>query len=264
MASRRLKGLLKGHKDQHLLVLVPTLRPKTTTTTTTTRTRPSFNNQGDCKGLRFCVLKKDVPADKRRPSRPQTARPEVTIVTPASVSSSESLLSSVLNGHIDTAKKLIKDGADVNAEDTHGNSVLLIASQNGRTEVIDDLLLGGADVNHGNNHKNTALQLAAQNGWTMIATKLMRAKKININAADLHANTALHLAAQNGQIGVTQVLIDRPEIEVNRPNTHGQIALHLAAQNGHIELARMLVQAGSDLDFADLIGKCFLRFEKKV
>ena len=54
---------------------------------------------------------------------------------------------------------------------------------------------------------------------------------------------------------VTQVLIDRREIQVNRPNTHGQIPLHLAAQNGHLELARMLVQAGSDLDFADLIGK---------
>ena len=38
---------------------------------------------------------------------------------------------------------------------------------------------------------------------TEIASKLMRAKKININAIDLHANTALHLAAQNGQIGVS-------------------------------------------------------------
>ena len=56
---------------------------------------------------------------------------------------------------------------------------------------------------------------------------------------------------------MTQVLIDRPEIQLNRPNTHGQIPLHLAAQNGHLELTRMLVKAGSDLDYADLIGTSF-------
>ena len=54
---------------------------------------------------------------------------------------------------------------------------------------------------------------------------------------------------------MTQVLIDRPEIQLTKPNTHGQTALHLAAQNGHLELSRMLVQAGSDLDYADLIGE---------
>ena len=58
---------------------------------------------------------------------------------------------------------------------------------------------------------------------------------------------------------MTQVLIDRPEIELNLPNTHGLIPLHLAAQNGHLELSRMLVQAGSDLDFADLIGNWLYR-----
>lgn len=247
---------------------VPPIKVTTTTTTeaatTTTapspprRSRPRFSNDGACKGLRFCTLRKNRLGASDTPTRPTTPRPattEAVFIAPVdSGPSNGDLLDAILNGHIDDAKALLKDGADVNAEDVHGNSALLIASQNGRVGIIDDLLLGGAKVNHGNNHKNTALHLAAQNGWTEIASKLMRAKKININAIDLHANTALHLAAQNGQIGVTQVLIDRPEIQLTKPNTHGQTALHLAAQNGHLELSRMLVQAGSDLDYADLIG----------
>ncbi len=32
--------------------------------------------------------------------------------------------------------------------------------------------------------------------------RLLRHKKIEVDARDLHANTALHLSAQNGQIGV--------------------------------------------------------------
>ena len=36
---------------------------------------------------------------------------------------SQDLMSAVLNGHLDDAKKLIEEGADVNAEDVHGNTV---------------------------------------------------------------------------------------------------------------------------------------------
>ena len=32
-------------------------------------------------------------------------------------------MSAVLNGHLDDARKLIAEGADVNAEDVHGNTV---------------------------------------------------------------------------------------------------------------------------------------------
>ena len=146
-------------------------------------------------GLRFCVLKKDVgDSDRRRPSQALSRpRPAPKVVQDenedifatldfdgGSGASGQDLLNAVLNGHIEEAKQLIKDGADVNAEDQHGrkkwrssrsesftpyllivagNSVLHIAAQNGRDQVVPDLLLKGADINKGNNHKNTALHL---------------------------------------------------------------------------------------------------------
>ncbi len=84
-------------------------------------------------GLRFCVLSKDVDQNRRRP----TTRPKPVEVQrqeeddalfaafdftsgSGGAASGASLLDAVLNGHIEEAKELIKDGADVNAEDQHG------------------------------------------------------------------------------------------------------------------------------------------------
>lgn len=52
---------------------------------------------------------------------------------------------------------------------------------------------------------------------------------------------------------VARLLIDHGA-EVNSVNSHKHIPLHLAAQNGHLELTKMLIDAGSELDSADLIG----------
>jgi ankyrin repeat protein len=53
---------------------------------------------------------------------------------------------------------------------------------------------------------------------------------------------------------VTRLLLDNGA-EVNSVNSHKHVPLHLSAQNGHLELSKLLIEAGSDLDAADLIGK---------
>jgi len=39
---------------------------------------------------------------------------------------SQDLMSAVLNGHLEDAEKLIEEGADVNGEDQHGNTAVMI------------------------------------------------------------------------------------------------------------------------------------------
>ncbi|TRY77962.1 hypothetical protein TCAL_08622 [Tigriopus californicus] len=235
-----------------------------------TLTRPTSVNNAEvsdsaCAGLILCKLSKDTPSSGNRVRRPPLVRGTTTRAPlvpdePQDLGFfSESLMSAVLNNHLEEAKLLIEQGSDVNAEDVHGNSVLHIAAQNGRTDIIDDLVLNDADVNKGNNHKNTALHLAAQNGWTEIAEKLLKHRRIKVNFADFHGNTALHLAAQNGQLGVTRHLIEA-EADLDRKNTHRHVPLHLAAQNGHFELSQLLAAAGANPNSKDLQGKAILDF----
>jgi len=248
--------------------LLSILRAKQSQRNSNKGTQENRDENDSCRGLRFCVLKKDASSNKRRPA---AATPFVPTVRPSgfenlrvplsslqedlSDNTFPSLLPLIRDGKIEEAKQFIEQGADVNEEDIHGNTLLLIAAQNGRDGIVEDLLLGGADVNKGNNHKNAAIHLAAQNGWTKVMEILLRAKNINVNFKDLHANTALHLAAQNGQIGIVSQLLERPEIELNAKNTHAHVPLHLSAQNGHLELSRILAsKEGTNLDSKDLIG----------
>jgi hypothetical protein len=79
-------------------------------------------------GLRFCVLKKDGPPEKRRPDTGSTFVP--TVRTPEelsflqgdlSPSTFPSLLTLIRDNKLEEAKQYIEEGADVNEEDQHGN-----------------------------------------------------------------------------------------------------------------------------------------------
>ena len=79
-------------------------------------------------GLRFCVLKKDVPPEKRRPDKGSTFVP--TVRTPEepsfvpedlSIPTFPSLLLLIRDNKLEEAKQYIEEGADVNEEDQHGN-----------------------------------------------------------------------------------------------------------------------------------------------
>lgn len=53
----------------------------------------------------------------------------------------------VFNGHLDCVKKLIAKGADVNAKDKNGLSMLHHAAWNGHLSCLEELINNGADVN---------------------------------------------------------------------------------------------------------------------
>ncbi len=74
-------------------------------------------------GLPLCVLSKNSSGQKRARPTPLPPPPVDEPVFDVS-GSSASLLSTVLNGDTDTALLLIEDGADVNAEDQHGDTFL--------------------------------------------------------------------------------------------------------------------------------------------
>ena len=103
---------------------------------------------------------------------------EEAILNGANVDAKESnygttaLMAAALKGKTETAKLLLRHGANVNAEDNNGWRALMWASAKGKTETAELLLRYGADVDAKDNEGNTALMYATREDNTEIARLL--------------------------------------------------------------------------------------------
>ena len=70
------------------------------------------------------------------------------------------LLHEVITGNIRMVRYAIKEGADVNAKNNHGVTVLMVASGLGRSDIVQLLLKAGANVNATTDKGITALHIA--------------------------------------------------------------------------------------------------------
>ena len=122
------------------------------------------------------------------------------------IKTEELMTTAALRGYVQGTKKLIAQGADVNAEDKSGWTPLTIAASKGQAGVIEVLLANGADVNRAKSKDGlTALMAAAAFGHTDSVTALI-AGGANVNATNHAGITALQFAAQGGHTQVIELL----------------------------------------------------------
>ena len=67
------------------------------------------------------------------------------------------LIQASVNGDIEKVKKILEDGADINATDEDGNTALSMAVINAQYDVVELLLDNGADINTKNVDGDTPL-----------------------------------------------------------------------------------------------------------
>jgi len=86
------------------------------------------------------------------------------------------LIDALSKGHLDIVGLLVANGANVNAEDTAGDTALSYASKQGvPVEIIKEMIDAGGVVKHRNKQGKTAGDLAAENGHQEIAELLKKA-----------------------------------------------------------------------------------------
>ncbi|MBC6401410.1 MAG: ankyrin repeat domain-containing protein, partial [Ekhidna sp.] len=144
----------------------------------------------------------------------------------------------------DAILMLIAEGADVNAKDNSGRTVLMLAVIDGQIAAINALLkVSGIMVNIEGPNGDTALHLAALSDYTAIVNALLKVDGIDVNAKNNQGNTALILAASNGYIAIAEALLKVDDIEVNAKSKGGNTALHLAVFWGHTAIVNALLNA---------------------
>ena len=155
------------------------------------------------------------------------------------------LIEAAYENDVAAARRLIADGADVNAKDSTRQSAYLIAT----SEVGDDprllelTLANGARVDDKDSYDGTGLIRAAERGYPRIVRRLLEAG-IDRDHVNRLGWTALHEAIVLGDGGPDHVAtvreMVRGGVDVNVPDGDGVTALQHARQRGFRAIVRAL------------------------
>jgi ankyrin repeat protein len=157
-------------------------------------------------------------------------------------------------------RALVQAGADVNARDKNGETVLMYAvmGEDVNLEVVKILVQAGADVNARDERGTTVLMCANQG----IATKeevldILLKAGADVNARDKDGATILMQVGHDGQIDI----LVKAGADVSAQDKEGTTALMrvVADINGETPtMVNLLLKAGADVNMRDKKGKTAL------
>ncbi|MDO8989626.1 MAG: ankyrin repeat domain-containing protein [Sideroxyarcus sp.] len=127
------------------------------------------------------------------------------------------LIDAVRTGDSAAVRQLLAAGANANARDGEGATLLMLAAYKGDLDMVKTLIAGGADVN-----------ACDERGWAPLAKSVYNAE------------------LKRGFADVAQVLIDAGA-NVEAPIGYGVRPLMLAAGYGETAVVEVLLQAGADV-----------------
>lgn len=183
---------------------------------------------------------------------------EMNISTPIQRKNSL-LLKSVMIGDISTIKNLLSLGADVNTQNSLGETPLIIATKKSYPIIVNMLLKEGANPNIKDVYGITPLISAVYNPKDdiNIVNELLE-KGANVNYITPQGDTALILATRKKfNIDIINSLLDSGS-NINIQNNDGMSALMYAARGNNINLINILLNAGADINLKNNKGQTAL------
>jgi ankyrin repeat protein len=144
-------------------------------------------------------------------------------------------------------ERLVKAGADVNAQNRHGWTPLLTACTLKQEQMAKYLVEHGADVNYQTAHleRSTALSLAIER-WSMELVTFLLAHGADVNRPGEDEYSPLAHALFCNAYHIVPVLLEAGA-NVNQTDDGGYTALMSACATAPTEVIQMLLDAGADI-----------------
>lgn len=147
---------------------------------------------------------------------------------------------------LETARLLLRAGANANALNRYGIPPLALACTNASAAMTKLLLDAGADANAKLKGGETMLMLASRSGNVEVVKSLL-ARDARTEATERLGQTALMWAAAEGHTAVVRALIDAGA-DKNLTLPSGFNAFLFAVRGGHLETVRYLLSTGADVN----------------
>lgn len=158
-------------------------------------------------------------------------------------STGPALILASLGGHLPVVRYLAQYGADLDIQNSFGETALMLAAAKGHYDVAEFLIKAGADINKQKGAGTTAVKFAAGSGNTEILEALIKVGA-DVNLGDNDDDTPLGEAVFQGQLKAAEVLI-RAGANVNAKNKEGKTILDFAKEKGYKEIESLLKSAGA-------------------
>ncbi len=134
---------------------------------------------------------------------------------------------------------------DINALDSEGNTMLILAARNGHMEFVQALIEKGAKLDKWNYKYSSALGQAAVRGHTEIA-RLLLEKKATFDERDKDGYTNLTWAVVFGHTEIARLLIEKG---ANIDQKAGPTTiLDFAMDKNHVEIVNLLLEKGAEFE----------------
>ena len=152
-------------------------------------------------------------------------------------------------GHVEVALVLLEHGADVSAQGVDNWIPLHWASRRGHENLARVFLEHGADVNAQDIFRWTPFRRALDNGHMEVALVLLE-HGADESAQDLKRCLPLPQGSRDGYVEVVRELLEHGA-RVNARDKLKLISLHWASECGLVDISRVLLEIGADASAQD-------------
>lgn len=118
-----------------------------------------------------------------------------------------------MSGIETVCKLLLSAGAEVNVQNSYGNTPLHIACLNAHLGICEDLVSAGADLEAANFRGQTPLHIAAASSNGIDCLSFLIEQNVDINKQSMDGRTPLHMTAIHGKFARSKILIDKGNVK---------------------------------------------------